>query len=101
VVSSTGLIYFINYFQAPVLKKYPANLSVTAYSFFFGVVLMAIVSLFMTDLSSDWILTQSEILAVVYAVSHCHFYINLQYHESLLANAVVKSFSPFYFMELF
>jgi len=31
---------------------------------------MAVVSLFMTDLSSDWILTESEILAVVYAVSH-------------------------------
>ena len=61
---------FMNYFQAPLLKKYPANLSLTAYSFFFGVVLMAIVSLLMTDLSSDWILTQSEILAVVYAVSY-------------------------------
>jgi hypothetical protein len=59
-----------NFFQGQVLKKYPANLSVTAYSFFFGVVLMAIVSLFMTNLSSVWILTQSEILAVVYAVSH-------------------------------
>jgi len=46
---------------------------VTAYSFFFGVVLMAIVSLFMTDLSSDWILTQPEILAVVYAVSYYDF----------------------------
>ena len=66
-----NLFPITNCFQAQVLKKYPAYLSVTAFSFFFGVALMAIVSLFTTNLSSDWILTQSEILAVVYAVSHC------------------------------
>ncbi|KAH1158264.1 hypothetical protein AAZX31_11G088100 [Glycine max] len=55
--------------QAPLLKKYPANLSVTAYSFFFGVVLTLIVSLFMVNESTNWILKQSEILAVVYAGS--------------------------------
>ncbi|KAJ1380937.1 EamA domain [Sesbania bispinosa] len=53
--------------QAPLLKKYPANLSVTAYSFFFGVVLMVIASTFMTKGLTDWILTQSELLAVIYA----------------------------------
>ncbi|RZB79026.1 WAT1-related protein At4g19185-like isoform X1 [Glycine soja] len=59
--------------QAPLLKEYPANLSVTAYSFFFGVALMVVASLFMVNEPTDWILTQSEILAVVYAVSHCNF----------------------------
>ncbi|CAL0331644.1 unnamed protein product [Lupinus luteus] len=53
--------------QTPVLRKFPSNLSVTAYSYFFGTVLMVAVSLFMTHESTNWSLTQSEILAVIYA----------------------------------
>lgn len=56
-------------FQAPVLKKYPANLSVTAYSYFFGAFLMVTTAFFMTNDSTDWHLAQSELFAVIYAVS--------------------------------
>lgn len=55
--------------QAPVLKKYPANLSVTALSYFFGTVLMVTTAFFMVKEPLDWKLTQAEVLAVIYAVS--------------------------------
>jgi len=56
--------------QAPLLKKYPANLSVAALSYFFGTVLMCTTAFFMVKEPLDWKLTQSEVLAVIYAVSY-------------------------------
>lgn len=55
--------------QAPVLKKYPANLSVAALSYFSGTVLMVTTAFFMVKEPLDWKLTQAEVLAVIYAVS--------------------------------
>lgn len=58
----------MKFLQAPVLEKYPANLSLTAYSYLFGVLLMIGTSFFVTNGSTDWYLTQSELVAVCYAV---------------------------------
>ncbi|KAK1372229.1 hypothetical protein POM88_028422 [Heracleum sosnowskyi] len=54
--------------QAWLLAKYPASISVTAYAYSFGVFYMIVTALFMTNHSTDWNLTQSEIFAVCYAI---------------------------------
>ncbi|CAN1268484.1 WAT1-related protein At3g45870, partial [Linum perenne] len=40
--------------QALVLAKYPASIPVTAYSYGFGALLMAVTAFFMTNESTDW-----------------------------------------------
>ncbi|KAK6129659.1 hypothetical protein DH2020_036596 [Rehmannia glutinosa] len=57
-------------FQAPLLAKYPASISMTAYSYLFGTLFMVVTAFFMTNESTDWYLTRSEVFAVCYAVSY-------------------------------
>ncbi|KAI3926302.1 hypothetical protein MKW92_026998 [Papaver armeniacum] len=59
--------------QAPLLLKYPASLSMTAHSQFFGTMLMVIAGISATDGNTVWTLTQSELLAVLYAVSTSNY----------------------------
>lgn len=56
------------HWQASLLARYPAGLSVTAYSYFFGGAFMCVLGSFVATDSSDWALTRSEIFAVFYAV---------------------------------
>ncbi|OMO87509.1 Drug/metabolite transporter [Corchorus capsularis] len=54
--------------QAPVLKKYPARLSVTSYTCFFGVIQFLIIAAFIERDPHAWLIhTGGEVFSVLYA----------------------------------
>ncbi|XP_010268621.1 PREDICTED: protein WALLS ARE THIN 1-like [Nelumbo nucifera] len=72
-----GCIYLIGHclswsawlvLQAPVLKKYPARLSVTSYTCFFGVIQFLVIAAFIERNSQAWIVhSGAELFSVFYA----------------------------------
>ncbi|KAJ9674831.1 hypothetical protein PVL29_024014 [Vitis rotundifolia] len=74
-----GCIYLIGHclswsgwlvLQAPVLKKYPARLSVTSYTCFFGLIQFLIIALVIERNSQAWLIhSGAELFSVFYAVS--------------------------------
>jgi drug/metabolite transporter (DMT)-like permease len=57
--------------QGPVLKKFPARLSVTSYTCFFGVIQFLIIAAFMERDADAWMFhSGSELFTIIYAVSN-------------------------------
>lgn len=82
--------------QAPVLKRYPASLSVTAFSYFFGVLLIVVTSSFVVNDSIGWRVNHDEMFAIFYAgiVASAINYGLTTWSNKILGPALVALYNP-------
>ncbi|MED6216624.1 hypothetical protein PIB30_009514 [Stylosanthes scabra] len=74
-------------FQAPVVKKYPAKLSLTAFTCFFGLIQFLIIAAFVeTDLQNWKIASLQELFLILYVVINIFLTSNYQ----ILINTSIK-----------
>jgi drug/metabolite transporter (DMT)-like permease len=82
--------------QVPVIVRYPASLSLTAYSYFFATIFMVLTGVFATDGLHEWALTKAEVIAVLYAgiVASCMCYAIMTWANKILGPSLVALYNP-------
>jgi len=82
--------------QAPVMIRYPASLSLTAYSYFFATIFMVLTGVLVTNGLHEWALTKTEIIAVLYAgiVASCLSYTVMTWANKILGPSLVALYNP-------
>jgi len=82
--------------QVPVMIKYPASLSVTAYSYFFATTFMVLTGVIATSGLHEWALTKAEVIAVLYAgiVASCLSYSIMTWANKVLGPSLVALYNP-------
>ena len=77
-----------NTFQAPVVRNYPAKLSLTSFTCFFGLIQFMVIAAFFERDPNKWkIKSGEEIFTIIYAVSmviSTHFFIDMCHIMSTL-----------------
>jgi len=82
--------------QVPVIVRYTASLSLTAYSYFFASIFMVLTGVFATNGLHEWALTKAEIIAVLYAgiVASCMCYAVMTWANKILGPSLVALYNP-------